>query len=296
MARPEAVFSASAGAAATSGGAGIGSFAAGAWWLTARRKRHCTPGDRQCKSAQSVSDASIQCTEVAQARTWPMPGATVIMRHTMPGLFPQRADARELVLSPQENLVAGGPAEQLEQLIQSSFKQGIQRVFVDLRAVPLVDSAGIRALVRGHTSAERLGRQFSPRRAEPSRARALRLSRLDQVFTVSDSVSIARARPIPWARIFDGRRRGGRRRRARRRRLSAARRPAPRAGPQRDSRRLARGQRSRLAVAAARTRQARGRGRRSACWSRSSSGTIAPIARRIPRWSRRRSCCASPAP
>ena len=46
----------------------------------------------------------------------------------MPGLFPQRADSRELVLTPQENLVAGGPAEQLEQLIQISFKQGIQRV------------------------------------------------------------------------------------------------------------------------------------------------------------------------
>ena len=79
----------------------------------------------------------------------------------MPGLLSHRADARQLVLSPQEKLVAGGPAEQLEQLIQSSFKQGAQRIFVDMRAVPVVDSAGIRALVRGHTSAERLGRQFT---------------------------------------------------------------------------------------------------------------------------------------
>jgi anti-anti-sigma factor len=121
----------------------------------------------------------------------------------MPGFFPQRADARELVLSPQENLVAGGPAEQLEQLIQSSFKQGVQRVFVDLRAVPIVDSAGIRALVRGHTSAERLSRQFTLVAPNHRVRDALRQSRLDQVFAVTDTVSVARAqaRPIPWARI-----------------------------------------------------------------------------------------------
>jgi anti-anti-sigma factor len=119
----------------------------------------------------------------------------------MAGLFPQRADARELVLSPQENLVTGGPAEQLEKLIQSSFKQGVERVFVDLRAVPIVDSAGIRALVRGHTSAERLGRQFTLVAPNHRVREALKLSRLDQVFTVTDSVSVARARPIPWARI-----------------------------------------------------------------------------------------------
>jgi anti-anti-sigma factor len=122
----------------------------------------------------------------------------------MAGLFPQRGDARELVLSPQENLVAGGPAEQLETLIQTSFKQGAERVFVDLRAVPIVDSAGIRALVRGHTSAERLGRQFSLVAPNNRVLEELRLSRLDQVFKVSDSVSVARARSIPWIRILTG--------------------------------------------------------------------------------------------
>jgi anti-anti-sigma factor len=122
----------------------------------------------------------------------------------MPGLFPHRSDARELVLSPHENLVAGGPAEQLEKLIQSSFKQGIHRVYVDLRAVPTVDSSGIRALVRGHTSAERLGRQFTLVAPNHRVREALKLSRLDQVFTVSESVSVARARPIPWARIATG--------------------------------------------------------------------------------------------
>jgi anti-anti-sigma factor len=122
----------------------------------------------------------------------------------MAGLFPQRAELRELVLSPRESLVAGGPAEQLEQLIQASFKQGVQRVFVDLRAVPALDSVGVRALVRGHTSAERLGRQF--RLVAPNtRVRdVLRISHLEQVFTICDSVTVARARPLPWRSIFTG--------------------------------------------------------------------------------------------
>jgi anti-anti-sigma factor len=122
----------------------------------------------------------------------------------MPGLFPQRADSRELVLSPRESLISGGPAEQLEQSIQSSLKQGIQRIVVDLRAVPVIDSAGIRALVRGHTSAERLGRQFCLVAPNQRVREELRLARLDQVFTVSESISTARARPVPWARIFTG--------------------------------------------------------------------------------------------
>jgi anti-anti-sigma factor len=122
----------------------------------------------------------------------------------MTGLFPQRNDARELLLSPQESLVAGGPAEQLEQLIQSSFKAGVQRMVVDLRAVPMLDSVGVRALVRGHTSAERLGRQFCLVAPNQRVLDVLRLSHLDQVFTITDSVSTAQARRVPWSRIFTG--------------------------------------------------------------------------------------------
>jgi anti-anti-sigma factor len=122
----------------------------------------------------------------------------------MPMGLPHRGDGRELVLSPQENLVAGGPAEQLEQLIQNSFRNGVQRVFVDMRSVPVVDSAGIRALVRGHTSAERLGRQFRLVAPNHRVVEELRLSKLDQVLTICDSVSVARSRPIPWTRILTG--------------------------------------------------------------------------------------------
>jgi anti-anti-sigma factor len=122
----------------------------------------------------------------------------------MAGLFPQRSDARELLLSPQESLVAGGPAEQLEQLIQTSFKGGVHRMLVDLRGVAVLDSAGVRALVRGHTSAERLGRQFCLVAPNQRVREELRLSRLEQVFTICESVSSARTRQIPWSRIAVG--------------------------------------------------------------------------------------------
>ena len=128
----------------------------------------------------------------------------VIMRGRMASWFPQRSDARELLLSPQESLVAGGPAEQLEQLIQTSFRQGVQRLFVDLRAVPALDSAGVRALVRGHTSAERLGRQFCLVAPNARVHDVLRLSHLEQVFTICDSLSAARARRVPWTRMLTG--------------------------------------------------------------------------------------------
>jgi anti-anti-sigma factor len=120
----------------------------------------------------------------------------------MPGLFPQRHDARELLLSPQESLVAGGPAEQLEQLIQTSFRQGVQRMFVDVRAVPMLDSVGVRALVRGHTSAERLGRQFCLVAPNDQVREVLRLSHLDQVLTISESLTTARSRHFRWSRML----------------------------------------------------------------------------------------------
>ena len=111
---------------------------------------------------------------------------------------------RELVLSPQEHLVAGGPAEELEQQIQVHFRHGVQSVLIDMRAVPAIDSAGVRALVRGHTTAERLGRRFCLIAPNTKVREVLRMSLLEQVFTISDSMSVARARTVPWSTIGTG--------------------------------------------------------------------------------------------
>jgi anti-anti-sigma factor len=109
-----------------------------------------------------------------------------------------------LLLSPQEALVAGGPAEELERRIQQVFKSGYEHVVVDLRGVPNADSAGVRALVRGHTSAQRLNRRFTLVSPNPRVKQLLELSMLTNVLEVVDTLVEAKAKSIPWDRVWAG--------------------------------------------------------------------------------------------
>ncbi|RPJ63823.1 MAG: STAS domain-containing protein [Acidobacteria bacterium] len=106
-----------------------------------------------------------------------------------------------LVLSPHEPLVAGGPAEDFERYVQGLFRQGYRHLVTDLRNVPSVDSAGVRALVRGHTSAQRVGGTFRLVELNESVRTVLQLSRLDTVLEIHDSLEAARAVPLPWPTI-----------------------------------------------------------------------------------------------
>jgi anti-anti-sigma factor len=115
---------------------------------------------------------------------------------------PRKID--RMVLSPQEPLISGGPAEELERGIQETFKQGYEHVVIDLRGVPTADSAGIRALVRGHTSAQRLNRRFTVVSPNPRVRELLELSLLTRVLEVVDSLVEAKARTIPWDRVWTG--------------------------------------------------------------------------------------------
>ena len=109
-----------------------------------------------------------------------------------------------MLLSPQEPLIAGGPAEELERRIQEIFKAGYEHVVIDLRGVPTADSAGIRALVRGHTSAQRLNRRFTLVSPNPRVRELLELSLLTRVLEVVDSLVEAKTRTIPWDRVWTG--------------------------------------------------------------------------------------------
>ena len=109
-----------------------------------------------------------------------------------------------MVLSPQEPLTAGGPAEELERRIQEIFKSGFEHVVIDLRGVPTADSAGIRALVRGHTSAQRLNRRFTLVSPNPRVRELLELSLLTRVLEVVDSLVEAKTRSIHWDRVWTG--------------------------------------------------------------------------------------------
>ena len=109
-----------------------------------------------------------------------------------------------MVLSPQEPLIAGGPAEELERRIQEIFKSGFAHVVIDLRGVPTADSAGIRALVRGHTSAQRLNRRFTLVSPNPRVAELLELSLLTRVLEVVDSLVEVKTRNVHWDRVWTG--------------------------------------------------------------------------------------------
>lgn len=128
-------------------------------------------------------------SSVADPETAPAPAA------------PRRATSAPLVLSPTEPLVDGGPAEQLERSIQRLLADGFRHLVVDLDGVSRIDGGGVRALVRGYTTARRVGGSFRLARANAEVRGFLRDAHLDNVFPISDSIEQARAREWPWRTI-----------------------------------------------------------------------------------------------
>jgi anti-anti-sigma factor len=113
---------------------------------------------------------------------------------------------RHLVVAPREALVAGGPAEDLERTIQAHLASGRRHITIDLAAVPHLDSAGVRALVRGHTSAERLGGRLTIVGANEQIRSLFQVTHLDRVFTIGESGAARFLSPATWAllRLWTG--------------------------------------------------------------------------------------------
>jgi anti-anti-sigma factor len=112
-----------------------------------------------------------------------------------------RPAADRLVLSPQVPLVAGGAAEAFERDIQQLFRSGRRHLVLDLSGVSSIDSAGIRALVRGHTTAQRLGGSLRIAAMRPVVAQILEASRLSSIFITYESVEAARLAAWPWRKL-----------------------------------------------------------------------------------------------
>src|SRR5688500_14460626 len=92
-----------------------------------------------------------------------------------------------VLLSPREPLLAGGAAEAFEQRLQQLLRAGHSHIVVDLSGVDQIDSAGIRALVRCHTTAQRIGGTLRLAAVRPAVSRTLQVSRLDGVFDSYES-------------------------------------------------------------------------------------------------------------
>lgn len=106
-----------------------------------------------------------------------------------------------MLLSPREPLIAGGAAEAFEQQLQRLIRAGYRNLVVDLASVPAIDSAGIRALVRAHTSARRVDGTLRLAAARPRVSEVLELSHLGGIFQMYESVDAAKIAAWPWEAI-----------------------------------------------------------------------------------------------
>jgi anti-anti-sigma factor len=106
-----------------------------------------------------------------------------------------------LVLSPLEPLVAGGPAEAFESQLRQLYRSGHRHIVIDLTGVRSIDSAGIRALVRGHTTAQRIEGTLRLASLSPVVRQILEASHLGGVFDIYESAEAARIAAWPWRTI-----------------------------------------------------------------------------------------------
>jgi anti-anti-sigma factor len=114
----------------------------------------------------------------------------------------KRPAGDRLVLSPMEPLTTGRSAEAFERHVQQLLRSdGYRHLIVDLGGVPSIDGAGIRALVRGHTSARRIGGSLRLASLTPAVAQELEDSHLGGVFEIYGSVDAARLATLPWRTI-----------------------------------------------------------------------------------------------
>ena len=100
-----------------------------------------------------------------------------------------------------EPLVAGGAAEAFERQVQQLFRSGYRNLVVDLSGVPSIDGLGIRALVRSHTTGQRVGGTLRLAAAPPEVSRMLQEMHLAEVFEIYNSVDAARIASWPWRTI-----------------------------------------------------------------------------------------------
>lgn len=95
----------------------------------------------------------------------------------------------------------GGAAEEFERRVQALLAEGHRYLIVDLRGVAEIDADGIRALVRGYTTAQRLGGSFRLTGVNAQVRAFLQTAHLDTVFAIYESVDAAQAREWPWRTI-----------------------------------------------------------------------------------------------
>jgi anti-anti-sigma factor len=96
-----------------------------------------------------------------------------------------------LVLTPDGSLMVGGSAEEFETLLQNVLDEGHKHLIVCLTQVSHIDSGGVRALVRGFQTAQRLGGSLVLASVDRHVHHILEIMRLDVVLHCFESVDTA---------------------------------------------------------------------------------------------------------
>jgi anti-sigma B factor antagonist len=100
------------------------------------------------------------------------------------------------VLSPRGEIdYATGP--QLKEAITDTLVAGRLHVIVDLLGVEFIESTGLGALIGGRRRARALDGTLALVCAESSVLKVFRVTGLDKVFEIHDSVELAIAKPLP---------------------------------------------------------------------------------------------------
>jgi anti-sigma B factor antagonist len=100
------------------------------------------------------------------------------------------------VLSPQGEIdFATGP--ELKEAITETLVAGNVHVVVDLLKVDFIESTGLGALIGGRRRAEALNGSLSLACSDDQVLKVFRITGLDKVFTITDSVEAATATPVP---------------------------------------------------------------------------------------------------
>ena len=107
-------------------------------------------------------------------------------------LLVERPAAGHVLVRP-EGRVDADTADRLRDLLLELANESARTVVVDLEAVDFIDSSGLSALVAGFKSLTRSGGTMRLTRPKPQAQTALRLTQLDRVFTIFDSVEEALA-------------------------------------------------------------------------------------------------------
>jgi len=98
-----------------------------------------------------------------------------------------------VVVTPAGRLVLGGPAEEYEERIQFLLSSGATHLITDFSEVTNIDSTGIRAVIRGYTTAHRLGASFGVAGLRPMVRTVMQVTHLDTVIPMYATVEAALA-------------------------------------------------------------------------------------------------------